>query len=61
VRGFTQETTTALLTMADNAECMRESYKIPGNIASITDECSFSMVKYRLVYFLLFIYSAWVS
>ena len=50
MRGFTQETTTAFLTTIDNNECMRESYKIPGNIASIMDDCSFSMVRYGLVY-----------
>ena len=42
--------TSAFLTTIDNNECMRESYKVPGNIASITDECSFSMVRYGLVY-----------
>ena len=43
MRGFTQETTTALLTMIDNTECMRESYTIPGNIASITDDVESSL------------------
>jgi len=43
MRGFTQETITALLTMIDNTECMRESYKIPGDIASITDHVESSL------------------
>jgi len=43
VRGFTQETTTAILTTIDNTECMSENYKIPGNIASITDHVESSL------------------
>jgi len=43
MRGFTQETITALLTMIDNTECMRESYKIPGNIASKADNVESSL------------------
>jgi len=53
MRGFTQETTTALLTTIDNTECMSESDKIPGNIASwwtMLRVLWAYTVRYRLVY-----------